>query len=311
MAGAAALLPRVAFGGDFALFVAALRERALAAGIPEDVVEQTTAGLVANADVIKFDHHQPEFTMTWAEFSARVLNQARVDEGREKYGQAAPLLAAVTSRFGVPAAPLMGIWGVETNYGATQGDFGVFDALTTLAWDRNSSYFASEVISAMRIVARGDAPAERLLGSYAGAMGQPQFMPSVYLSTAVAFYGGGTPDIWGSDADSLASIANYLLLAGWQPGLPSSEPVLAPAGLSVAGTGRGNVRTVGYWEALGVQRLPGAAELPDMTPAALLLPDGIGGQAFLIFANFHAIRKYNPSDFYALCVGALGRMVLA
>jgi len=240
-----------------------------------------------------------------------VLNQARIGAGRQKYGQVAPLLAAVTSRWGVPAGPLLGIWGVETNYGTTQGDFGVFDALTTLAWDRNSSFFAGEVIAAMRIVARGDAPAERLLGSYAGAMGQPQFMPSVYLSTAVSFDGSGTPDIWGSDADSVASIANYLSKSGWVPGLPSSEPVLAPPGLNLASTGRKNIRTIGYWQALGVQRLPGAADLPDMTPAALLLPDGIGGQAFLIYANFHAIRKYNPSDFYALCVGALGRMVLA
>jgi membrane-bound lytic murein transglycosylase B len=309
--GAAALLPTAALAGDFAAFVAALQARAAAEGIPEDVIAQTTSGLVANADVIRFDHHQPEFTMTWAEFSSRVLNQARVEAGREKYGQVEALLAAVTSRFGVPAGPLLGIWGVETNYGTTQGDFGVFDALTTLAWDRNSSYFAGEVIAAMRIVARGDAPAEKLLGSYAGAMGQPQFMPSVYLSTAVSFYGSGTPDIWGSDADSVASIANYLAKSGWVPGLPSSEPVLAPPGLRVAGTGRGNVRTIGYWEALGVQRLPGANELPDMTPAALLLPDGIGGQAFLIYANFHAIRKYNPSDYYALCVGALGRMVLS
>jgi membrane-bound lytic murein transglycosylase B len=309
--GTAALLPRAAFAGDFAGFVAALQARALAAGIPQEVVDETTSGLVANADVIKFDHHQPEFTMTWAAFSARVLNQARVDEGRAKYGQSAELLAAVTSRFGVPAGPLMGIWGVETNYGATQGDFGVFDALTTLAWDRNSSFFAGEVIAAMRIVANGDAPAEKLLGSYAGALGQPQFMPSVYLSTAVSFYGGGTPDIWGSDADSVASIANYLAKSGWVPGLPSSEPVLAPPGLDVAMTGRETVRTIGYWEALGVQRLPGAADLPDETPAALLLPDGIAGQAFLIYANFRAIRRYNPSDFYALCVGALGRMVLA
>jgi membrane-bound lytic murein transglycosylase B len=133
----------------------------------------------------------------------------------------------------------------------------------------------------------------------------------VYLSTAVSFYGGGTPDIWGSDADSVASIANYLAKSGWVPGLPSSEPVLAPPGLDVAMTGRETVRTIGYWEALGVQRLPGAADLPDETPAALLLPDGIAGQAFLIYANFRAIRRYNPSDFYALCVGALGRMVLA
>jgi membrane-bound lytic murein transglycosylase B len=307
---AAGLRPGAAQASDFASFVARLQARAAAAGIPADVIAETTDNLVPNADVIKFDHHQPEFTMTWARFSARVLNAARVSEGRTKYQATQSLLAAVTSKFGVPAQPLMGIWGVETNYGSTQGDFGVIDALTTLAWARNSSYFSGEVIAAMRIVARGDAPVEKLLGSYAGAMGQPQFMPSVYLSTAVSFGGDGQPDIWTNDADSVASIANYLAKSGWQPGLPSSEPVLVPEGLDVSMTGRENLRTIGYWTALGVARLPGADDLPDTTPAALLLPDGKGGQAFLIYANFHAIRAYNPSDFYALCVGALGRMVV-
>jgi len=308
---AAGLRPGAAQASDFASFVARLQARAAAAGIPADVIAETTDNLVPNADVIKFDHHQPEFTMTWARFSARVLNAARVSEGRTKYQATQSLLAAVTSKFGVPAQPLMGIWGVETNYGATQGDFGVIDALVTLAWDRGSRFFANEVIAAMRIIANGDAPAEKLIGSYAGAMGQPQFMPSVYLSTAVSFAGSGQPDIWTSDADSVASIANYLVKSGWQPGLPSSEPVLVPPGLDVAATGRENVRTISYWTGLRVDRLPGAAELPGATPAALLLPDGQGGQAFLVFANFNAIRKYNPSDFYALCVGALGRMVVA
>jgi membrane-bound lytic murein transglycosylase B len=308
---AAGLLPDASQAANFASFLARLRARAAASGIPAGIIAATTAGLVPNADVIKFDHHQAEFTMSWAMFSSRVLNAARVDAGRAKYGKSESLLAAVTSRFGVPAGPLMGIWGVETNYGTTQGDFGVIDALTTLAWDRNSTYFAGEVIAAMRIIAHGDAPAERLLGSYAGAMGQPQFMPSVYLSTAISFAGDGQPDIWGNDSDSVASIANYLVKSGWRPGLPSSEPVLAPPDLDVANTGRETVRNIGYWTSLGVERLPGAAELPDGTPAALLLPDGKGGQAFLIYANFHAIRKYNPSDFYALCVGALGRMVVA
>jgi membrane-bound lytic murein transglycosylase B len=307
---AAGLLPATARAADFQSFLARLQARAAASGIPESVIAETTGHLVPNADVIKFDHHQPEFTMSWAVFSSRVLNEARVSEGRTKYQGSTSLIAAITSRFGVPAGPLMGIWGVETNYGATQGDFGVIDALATLAWNRNSAYFASEVIDAMRIIARGYAPAEKLLGSFAGAMGQPQFMPSVYLSTAVSFAGIGQPDIWGNDADSLASIANYLGKAGWQPGLPSSEPVLVPPDLDVAGTGREAIRTIGYWTAAGVARLPGADDLPDATPAALLLPDGKGGQAFLIYANFHAIRAYNPSDFYALCVGALGRMVV-
>jgi membrane-bound lytic murein transglycosylase B len=302
------LLPRLARAGDFDSFVAALQARAAADGIPQAVIEQTTGNLAPNADVLKLDQHQPEFTLTWAQYSSRVLNAARVAQGQAKAQSSAGLLAAVTSRFGVQAGPMLGIWGIETNYGTTQGDFGVIDALTTLAWDRNSSFFTGQVISAMRIIANGDAPAEKLIGSYAGAMGQPQFMPSVYLSTAISFSGSGQPDIWSSDADTLASMANYLVKAGWQPGQPSSEPVLAPSNINVAITGRENVQTVSYWERLGVQRLPSAHDLPGSTPAALLLPDGASGQAFLVFANFRVIRRYNASDYYALAVGALGRM---
>jgi membrane-bound lytic murein transglycosylase B len=298
-------LPTMARATDFASFLAALQARAAAAGIPNSVIAATTANLTPNADVLRLDRHQPEFTETWATYSSHVLNQGRIQEGVNALRNNENLLAAVTSRFGVGAGPLLGIWGIETNYGTTQGDFNVIDALTTLAWDRNSSFFA------MRIVAFGDAPAQTLIGSYAGAMGQPQFMPSVYLSTAITFSGSGTPDIWHSDADTLASMANYLAKAGWRPGQPSSEPVLAPPNLNPALTGRANARSLDNWAALGVQRLPGAEDLPGSTQAAILRPDGPAGEAFLVYANFRVIRCYNASDYYALAVGALGRMILA
>ena len=211
-------LPRFARAADFSTFLAALQARAAAEGIPSSVIEAATGRLVPNQTVLRLDHHQPEFTETWAVYSSHVLNQTRIEAGARKSVEARDLFASVTSRFGVSAAPLLGIWGIETNYGATQGDFDVIDALTTLAWDRNSHYFGSEVISALRIIAGGDAPTRKLVGSYAGAMGQPQFMPSVYLSTAVSFSGEGQPDIWSSDADSIASIANYLAKAGWAAG---------------------------------------------------------------------------------------------
>jgi membrane-bound lytic murein transglycosylase B len=303
-------LPRFARAADFSTFLASLQARAAAEGIPSSVIEAATGHLVPNQTVLRLDHHQPEFTETWAVYSSHVLNPARIQAGERKSEEMRDLFAAVTSRFGVAAGPLLGIWGIETNYGASQGDFNVIDALTTLAWDRNSHYFGSEVISALRIIARGDAPAPQLIGSYAGAMGQPQFMPSVYLSTAISFSGEGRPNIWSSDADSVASIANYLAKAGWVADEPSSEPVLVPPSLDVAMTGRETIRTIGYWRDQGVQRLPDARYLPGDMPAALLLPDGAGGQAFLLFRNFYVIRRYNPSDFYALAVGALGSMAL-
>jgi membrane-bound lytic murein transglycosylase B len=308
---AAAVWPRLARASDFGRFLAALQARAAAAGIPQAIIDAAMAGLAPNQEVLKLDRHQPEFTLTWAQYSSRVLNATRVAQGQAKAQSAASLLAAVTSRFGVASGALLGIWGIETNYGTSQGDFDVVDALTTLAWDRNSSYFSSQVISALRIIARGDAPAAKLIGSYAGAMGQPQFMPSVYLSTAVSFTGSGQADIWGSDADTLASMANYLAKAGWVAGMPSSEAVLAPVYVDMNFTGRENVESIGYWTSRGVQRLPGAALLPNSTPAALLLPDGKGGQAFFVYHNFNVIRLYNASDYYALAVGELGRMALS
>ncbi len=313
LAGLAALplLPSAARAQeDFGGFLAALQARAAADGIPAAIIQQTTANLVPNQDVLRLDAHQPEFTLTWAQYSARVVNKTRVAAGRAKAASATGLLAAVTSRFGVGAVPLLGIWGIETNYGTNQGDFDVIDALTTLAWERGSSFFGGQAISAMRIIAAGDAPAEKLIGSYAGAMGQPQFMPSVYLTTAVSFTGAGQPDIWSSDADTLASMGNYLAKAGWRADQPSSEPVVAPAGVGPGETGRENMRTLGYWLGRGVQRLPDAPNVAADTPAGLLLPDGAGGDAYLIYPNFVVIRRYNPSDFYALAVGALGRLAL-
>jgi membrane-bound lytic murein transglycosylase B len=304
-------LPSAARAAGYGAFLRRLRAKAITAGIPEAVAAQALASLTTpNAAVLKLDQHQPEFTETFATYSSHVLNAARIATGRSKYPATQPLLAAISGRFGVAAAPMLGIWGLETNFGATQGDFYVIDALATLAWDRQSSYFAKEAIAAMRIIAAGDAPGASLTGSYAGAMGQPQFMPSVYLSTALSFSGSGAPDIWHSDADALASMANYLAKAGWQASEPSSEPVYANF-TSTDGTGRQNVQTIGYWQSLGVQRLPGAADLPDDFPAALLLPDGPTGQAFLAYHNFSVIRRYNPSDFYALATAALGRTILA
>ncbi|HTQ72631.1 MAG TPA: lytic murein transglycosylase [Acidocella sp.] len=310
--GGALALPRAGWAApSFPAFLAQLQAQARAAGIPDSVVQATTGTLVPNQQVLKLDHHQAEFTLTWAQYSSRVLSQTRIATGQQKYQATQNLFAAITSRYGVSTDVMLGIWGLETNFGANQGNFNVIDALTTLAWDRQSRYFGGEVIKAMQIVAAGDAPVANLLGSYAGAMGQPQFMPSTYLTTAVSFAGNGAPDIWNSDADALASMAHFLAKAGWQADEPSSEPVLAPSTINVAQTGRENTQTIGYWEQLGVQRLPGAASLPSSMPAALLLPDGPGGQAFLVYQNFTAIRRYNPSDFYALAVGALGRMILS
>jgi len=296
---------------DFSGFLSGLGSRARQQGVPGSIVNQALNGLAPDPKVIHLDSHQPEFTLTWAQYSARVVTQARIRDGHIKELALRPVFATLRERFGVDAAPMMGIWGIETDFGVIQGNFQVINSLATLAWFRNSTFFANEAIAAMKIAARGDAPLSGLIGSWAGAMGQPQFMPSVYLTTAVNYSGQGTPNIWTSVPDTLASIANYLHKARWIPGLPSSEPVLIPAGFDPSLAGRTHRLPLARWQQLGVHRLADAARLPPTTEASLLLPDGATGAAYLAFANFTSIRRYNPSDLYALAVGELGRLIAA
>ncbi|SIR06409.1 MULTISPECIES: lytic murein transglycosylase [Acidiphilium] len=307
---ALALAPS-AQAADFTGFLSGLGARARQQGVPNSIIDQALGGLTPNQRVIHLDGHQPEFTLTWAQYSARVVTEARIRDGQAKRQQLSQVLAAIRTRFGVAADPIMGIWGIETDFGVIQGNFQVIDSLATLAWFRQSPYFGNEAIAAMKIAARGDAPLPRLIGSWAGAMGQPQFMPSVYLTTAVNFTGRGTPNIWTNVPDTMASIANYLHKARWVPGLPSSEPVLIPPGFNAGLAGRQHRLPLARWQALGVHRLANAARLSPTTEASLLLPDGPTGAAYLAYANFESIRRYNPSDLYALAVGELGRSIAA
>lgn len=304
-------LIRPAQAADFAPFIRDLMERAHREGVPRSITREALSGLRPNQDVIHHENHQPEFTLTWAQYSARVVTGARIREGRQKHEEYRHILATLRRRFGVAATPIMGIWGIETDFGRVQGDFHIIDALATLAWYKNSHYFAKEAIAAMKIAARGDIRLSELRGSWAGAMGQPQFMPSIYLSTAVSYSGRGQPNIWTNVPDTMASIANYMRKSHWRLGLPSSEPVLIPARFDTALAGRDHHLPLREWLERGVRRLAGARHLPGTTEASLLLPDGRKGAAYLAYANFRAIRSYNPSDLYALAVGQLGRHILA
>jgi membrane-bound lytic murein transglycosylase B len=205
----------------------------------------------------------------------------------------------------------MGIWGLESNYGGFTGGFNVVEALATLAWDgRRASFFRPELLTALKILDHHDIGPGQMTSSYAGAMGQPQFMPSAYVHYAVDFDGDGRRDIWNSRADSLGSIANYLLQVGWRPNEPWGQPILLPSGFD-APTGREQRRSLGQWMQLGVRRIDRTAFTRSDVTGAVLLPDGPGGDAFMVYANFAAIRRYNPSDFYALAVGLLGETVVA
>jgi membrane-bound lytic murein transglycosylase B len=305
-------VPARAASDGFQGFLAGLRAEARRAGISAATLDRAFAGVQPNQKVLERDRHQPEFTMTWAQYRALLITDQRIVNGRAAWQQNRALLARVQDRFGVEPGVIVGIWGLESSFGAGMGDFRVVEALATLAWEgRRASFFRGELIAALRILDNGDVTPARMTGSYAGAMGQPQFMPSSYLRYAVDFEGHGRRDIWTSKPDVLGSIANYLARSGWRGGEPWGQPVTLPAGFDTASAGRDNRRPVGEWARQGVRPADGRPLPRADALAAVVLPDDAGTDAFLVYANFAAIRRYNPSDFYALAVGLLGDMVVA
>ncbi len=294
---------------SFSEFLAGVRAEGRRAGIREATLDAAFAGIGPNQKVIDADRKQPEFTMTWARYQSFTMSDKRIARGREAFATNRELFRRVADRYGVDPVPVAGIWGLESNFGTDTGSYNVVEALATLAWEgRRAAFFRSQLICALRILDHGDVLPGRMLGSYAGAMGQPQFMPDSYLRYAVDFDGHGKRDIWTSPADVLGSIANYLHMSGWRTNEPWGQPVSAPPGLDASG-GRELRRSLGEWERLGVRRADGRGFGRTDPVGAVIMPDGQAGPAFMVYANFTAIRRYNPSDFYALAVGLLGDAV--
>jgi membrane-bound lytic murein transglycosylase B len=295
---------------SFQGFLVGLRAEALRAGIRPATLNEALTGLSPNQKVLERDRKQPEFTMTWARYRSLLLTDQRIVNGRAAVAQNRELFAQVQDRFGVSRGVIAGIWGLESSFGTQTGDFRVVEALATLAWEgRRASFFRSELLAALKIVDHGDISPARMTGSYAGAMGQPQFMPTSYLRYAVDFEGHGRRDIWSSRPDVLGSIANYLARSGWRSGGNWGQQVLVPQGFDPSWAGRDNKRPLEDWAREGVRPLEGRWMAPLDTPSAVVMPDGAGGEAFIVHANFAAIRRYNPSDYYALLVGLLGDQV--
>jgi membrane-bound lytic murein transglycosylase B len=290
---------------DFGHFLAGVREEALHASIRPEIVAAALR-ITRNARVIELSRNQPEFTLTWAQYRARVLPEKRLAAARDAFGRNASLITTIANHYGVDARVIVGIWGLESNFGSLTGGFGVVESLATLAYaSHRAAYFRGELINALRILNAGDISPAAMTGSWAGAMGQPQFMPSSFLRYAVDWNGDGRRDIWTSPPDVFASIANYLAKCGWHPGVPWGQPVTLPPGYA-ATSDRDRFRTLGDWMRDGIRRADGTQFSRTDPKGALVLPDGQGGQAFLVYDNFRVIRRYNPSDFYALAVGLLG-----
>ena len=308
-ASAAIALPAVSARAQssFPAFIDGLREEARRDGISPGTLEAALRGVAPIQRVLELDRHQPEFTLTWAQYKARVLPAQRLAAAHDAYLQQRSWFDSVWQHFRVNPGVIIGIWGLESNFGGRTGNFGIVGALATLAWDgRRASYFRGELINALRILDQGDVTPAGMTGSWAGAMGQPQFMPSSYLHYAVDFDGDGRRDIWRSVPDVLGSVGNYLARSGWRGGEPWGQPIAIPPGFDGALAGRDTTRPLGEWMRLGVRRANGSPFSRSDVPGSVLLPDGPSGEAYMVYANFKAIRRYNPSDFYALAVGLLG-----
>lgn len=291
----------------FARWQAGFRSRALARGIRADIFDNAFKGVGLNQRILELDGKQAEFTKTLAEYLDRVVTRDRVNEGRRQYRRLRTTLAEIERRYGVDGRVVLAIWGVETNFGGFMGGTSVIEALATLAYDgRRRRWAERELIGALTILQSGDTIPERMEGSWAGAMGHTQFMPTSYLAYAVDFTGDGRRDIWAEDpSDGLASTANYLRIHGWTKGQPWGVEVQLPQGFDYA---TANIRPglpISHWTAKGIRGMDGQS-VPNYGKAGLWVPAGARGPAFLIFQNFFVIKRYNNADTYAMAVGHLG-----
>jgi len=294
----------------FAEWQAGFRKEALAAGIRADLFDRAFIGVSPDMSVIKADRSQPEFSRPVWEYLDGALSPLRVRKGQALLQQHADILQSIEQRYGVDRQALVAVWGMESNFGQFQGTKSVINSLATLAYEGRRPGFAhAQLIAALQILQQGDITPEKMLGSWAGAMGQTQFIPTTYNTHAVDFDGDGRRDIWGSSTDALASTAHYLQSSGWQRGQPWGFEVSLGEGFDYT-LADGTIRKpVSEWERLGVSEYGGLPIAPDekQLSASLLLPAGHRGPAFLIFDNFRAILKYNNSSSYALAVGLLSQ----
>jgi membrane-bound lytic murein transglycosylase B len=299
----------------FAVWVAGFRTRALAAGITPQTFDAAfrdarfdPAFRDARFDpaVLEKDRNQSEFTKTIWDYLDSAVSGAQIENGQAALRANLALLEQIEATYGVDKEVVVAVWGLESAYGSYRGDYPLIGTLATLACDtRRGAFFEGQLLAALTILQSGDVDAAAMTGSWAGAMGHTQFIPTSYLAHAVDFTGDGRRDIWSDDpADALASTAAYLADAGWQRGKPWGVEVTVPPGFDYGETGERVKMPVADWQALGVRSVEGGA-LPDHGPASVLLPAGAQGAAFLIFANFQVIERYNSADAYVIGIGHL------
>jgi lytic murein transglycosylase len=281
---------------DFQAFVASLWPEAKARGVSRATFDAAFKGVEPDPQVIAATQHQPEYIRPVGAYIALLVSDGRIAAGKKRMVPFAETLAAVEAKFGVDRLLLLAIWGIESNYGHEPEGKDVIRSLATLAHARyRDDFFRGELVAALVILQQGHIKREKLLGSWAGAMGQPQFIPSSFLRYAVDFTGDARADIWSNVLDVLASIANYFRENGWSAGLPWGFEVTIPSGFDY----RKSRASFANWSGLGVKRADGGG-WPSAGEAILLFPSSYKGPAFLVTKNFEAVKRYNNSDAYAL-----------
>ena len=289
-----------------------LRKEAKSLGISDKVLDAALNGATPIKRVIELDRHQPEFTMTFTEYLSKIASTTRARVAAKKLIEYDEILTKVSQKYGVQKRYIVTFWGVETNFGQYLGSFNVPHSLATLAHDgRRSAYFRKELINALKILEEGHIAPDKMKGSWAGAMGQSQFMPSSFLSYAVDWNGDGKRDIWETKADVFASTAYYLSKAGWRDDMTWGRAVEIPASLTLDGKGPkalADAKTrlkLAEWSSAGVMKTDGKPLPSRDFKARLILPEGLKGPAFLVYSNFDSILAWNRSNYYALAIGHL------
>lgn len=296
---------------EFQAWLREFRAEARRAGISERTAAFALDGIAPIPRVIELDRAQPETTRTFQEYMARVINDQRVSTGRERLRQHAVLLRQVADKYKVPPRFVVALWAAETDFGRVTGGFQVVPALATLAWEgRRAAFFRAELMNALKIIDAGHISAADLKGSWAGAMGQSQFMPSSFLSFAEDWNGDGKRDIWRTESDVFASISNYLAKSGWRPQESWGREVSLTRAVDPSAIGLDKRRPLSAWAALGLRRadgkpLVGTGGDAATMEASLIQFSGPGGPAYLVYENFRTILKWNRSNFFAVSVGTL------
>lgn len=294
----------------FDIWLSSFAGEAEAAGVSPATLGRVLPGISFDPGVIDLDRRQPESRLSFDSYARGILAPARIAKGKQLMGDYAQTLRAAETRFGIEPAMIVALWAIESNYGSNQGAHGVLDSLASLAFEgRRSSFFRKELIHALKIIDEERLDPDEMEGSWAGAMGQCQFMPSTFRAYAVDFDGDGNRNIWTNDIDAIGSIANYLKAEGWQAGWRWGREVKLSRPVAQNLVGLEVRKNLAFWRGKGVRTKNGKMLPNQRVDASLIQPDGPGGRSFLVYDNFRALMRWNRSTYFATSVGLLADQI--